>query len=105
MAAGGLQSKGLQSSMHACRQSAGSEVHAMCQVYKDLDEANTIIERFCNRHMLPPSIEAVAELHMKKASLRMNYLRTERSDANFLWKSDQGAGERLCMILLAICQN
>ena len=70
----GLQSGGLQSNAHAFRAELDPNVHAMQKIYTDLDEANTILERFCNKHMLPPPLEAEAQLRVRKIRLKLNYM-------------------------------
>ena len=70
----GLQSGGLQSNAHAFRAEMDPSVHAMQKIYTDLDEANTILERFCNKHMLPPSLEAEAEVRVRMIRLKLDYM-------------------------------
>ena len=73
LSASGLQSKGLQSNAHAFCEQGDQDSHAMQLVYTDLDAANSILERFCNKHLLGPSISVEASLRMKKISLKMEH--------------------------------
>ena len=92
VASTGLQSRGLQSNAHAFREQTGPDVHAMQQIYTDLDEANEILERFCNKHMLPPPLEAEAERRIRKIRLKMNYMPSNSQHVIFDTYSSGGAG-------------
>ena len=73
----GLQSEGLQSSAHVSRGQehppAGIQV-----VYNDLDEANRIIERVSNRHMLPRSVAERGRVQQRMVDLHLEHAQGRR---------------------------
>ena len=74
-----LQSEGLLSHSSSCReQQANGVMTPMQRIYTNLEQANCILERFCNKHLMGPSLYEEGERRMKSMDLQMNYATSTR---------------------------
>ena len=95
----GLQSEGLQSNAHAFRAEMDPNVHAMQKIYSDLDEANIILERFYNKHMLPPPLEVEAERRVRKIRLKLDYMSSRSKHVMLDTFSTDREGEAVSLLV------